>query len=142
GGSGGRAILGRRINALAAHQAHAASRRAAAARPAYRRRSRAIGASVFRRSIMHILSQLEPLRTAGGRLRTPGLSEEALRPFQDDPGLKAAVADAVEAFARIRGEYPELVGMDEEAQLRHLQAGFVNFYPDDAVNPYVAIAAR
>jgi acetylornithine/succinyldiaminopimelate/putrescine aminotransferase len=91
---------------------------------------------------MHILNQLQPLRSAGGSIRTPGLSDEALRAFQDDADLNAAVADAVEAFTRLCNEYPDLVAMDEEAQLRHLQAGFVNFYPDDAVNPYVALTAR
>jgi acetylornithine/succinyldiaminopimelate/putrescine aminotransferase len=32
--------------------------------------------------------------------------------------------------------------MDEQAQIDAMQAGFINFYADDAVSPYVAIAAR
>src|SRR5690606_325976 len=83
----------------------------------------------------------QPLRSAGGSVRTPGLSDDALAAFQNDAALKAAVEAAVAAFARVRIEYPELIDMDEEAQLRLLQADFVNFYPDDAINPYVAIAA-
>ena len=35
-----------------------------------------------------------------------------------------------------------LLRADEETQIRETQAGFVNFYADDAVNPYVALAAR
>ncbi|HZP65372.1 MAG TPA: aminotransferase class III-fold pyridoxal phosphate-dependent enzyme, partial [Rudaea sp.] len=31
---------------------------------------------------------------------------------------------------------------DETAQMARVQADFVNFYPEDAVNPYVALAAR
>src|SRR6185312_9419853 len=33
-------------------------------------------------------------------------------------------------------------GLDEDAQLHALQSGFVNFYPDDAVCPFVPLAAR
>src|SRR3546814_12312446 len=32
--------------------------------------------------------------------------------------------------------------LDEDAQVRAVQAGFGNFYPQDGVNPYVALAAR
>ena len=39
-------------------------------------------------------------------------------------------------------EFAELLDLDEDAQMRAVQAGFVNFYADDAVNPYVALAAR
>jgi glutamate-1-semialdehyde aminotransferase len=35
-----------------------------------------------------------------------------------------------------------LLDLDEDAQMREVQAGFVNFYAEDAVNPYVALAAR
>src|SRR5690606_35213611 len=41
-----------------------------------------------------------------------------------------------------KGEFADLLDMDEDAQVHAVQAGFVNFYPDDAVNPYVALAAR
>src|SRR6185312_12280729 len=37
---------------------------------------------------------------------------------------------------------PDLLKLDEAAQLARVQADFVNFYADDAVNPYVALAAR
>lgn len=35
-----------------------------------------------------------------------------------------------------------MLDLDEDAQVRAVQAGFVNFYPQDGVNPYVALAAR
>ncbi len=31
-----------------------------------------------------------------------------------------------------------MLDLDEQAQIDAVQAGFINFYPDDAVNPYVA----
>src|SRR5690606_30515858 len=39
-------------------------------------------------------------------------------------------------------DHADLLDMDEDAQIQAVQAGFVNFYPQDAVNPYVALAAR
>jgi acetylornithine/succinyldiaminopimelate/putrescine aminotransferase len=48
----------------------------------------------------------------------------------------------VAEFAAIQSEFGELLDLDEQAQIDAVQAGFINFYPDDAVNPYVAIAAR
>jgi acetylornithine/succinyldiaminopimelate/putrescine aminotransferase len=36
----------------------------------------------------------------------------------------------------------DLLRLDEAAQLAAVQADFVNFYPEDGVNPYVALAAR
>jgi hypothetical protein len=44
--------------------------------------------------------------------------------------------------AGIQAEFPELVDIDEQAQIAAAQAGFINFYDEDAVNPYVAVAAR
>ena len=41
----------------------------------------------------------------------------------------------------LRAEYPELVDMDERAQIEHLQDGIVNFYGHDLRNPYVALGA-
>ena len=41
------------------------------------------------------------------------------------------------------GNYiPALGYADEQAQIAAAQAGFINFYDEDAVNPYVAVAAR
>ena len=70
------------------------------------------------------------LRGAGG-----------LREFACD-ALAQAVEDAVVARARIAAELPDLLALDEMEQVRLVQEGFINFYQDDAVNPYVAIAGR
>src|SRR3990167_2466920 len=56
--------------------------------------------------------------------------------------LLAAVRAAAEQFDAIKAEFGELVNADEQAQIEAVQEGFINFYADDAVNPYVAIAAR
>jgi len=88
-------------------------------------------------------AQLAALRRFRGARLTEGLSDATITQFAaSDPRLTQALADALEAQALIEAEYPELVQLDEAEQLKRVQADYVNFYPDDGVNPYVAIAGR
>ncbi len=90
-----------------------------------------------------MLEQLAILRQFGGSALTTGLPDEVLLRFaRMDSRLPEAVQAAVEEFNRLREEEPDLLAMDESAQITEIQAGFVNFYPEDAVNPYVALTAR
>ncbi|MCK9489914.1 MAG: aminotransferase class III-fold pyridoxal phosphate-dependent enzyme [Xanthomonadales bacterium] len=90
---------------------------------------------------MSLTGKLEILRNAGGPARTTGLPDQALAAFADDAALRRAVERAHDAFNALREERPEFVALSEDQQLQQVSAGFVNFYPDDAVNPYLAIAA-
>src|SRR5690606_23223714 len=75
--------------------------------------------------------------------RTPGLDDATLERFAaGHPELGAAIEAAAAEFARIEGDFADLLDLDEDEQIRVVQAGFVNFYPQDGVNPYVALAAR
>ena len=85
---------------------------------------------------------LAPLRAHGGHRRTPGLDDATLARFGEDAGLQQAAVNAVEAYLRVRDEFADLLDLDEDAQIQAVQAGFVNFYPVDGVNPYVALAAH
>ncbi|HUH89873.1 MAG TPA: aminotransferase class III-fold pyridoxal phosphate-dependent enzyme [Lysobacter sp.] len=89
-----------------------------------------------------ITSQLAPLRAHAGSRRTIGLDDAVLATFADDAELIEAVAAAVAEYQRIKGEFADLLDLDEDAQAHAVQAGFVNFYQDDAVNPYIALTAR
>jgi acetylornithine/succinyldiaminopimelate/putrescine aminotransferase len=92
---------------------------------------------------MNLIEKLKPLRTAGGSARTTGLDDATLLRFAaSHADLVAAVDAAVAAFTESGEDYSDLLGMEEEEQLRAVQADFVNFYAEDAVNPYVALAAR
>ncbi len=92
---------------------------------------------------MTIIDTLAPLRAHGGERRTPGLDDATVMRFAGDyPELQEAVAAAAADYARIRDEFADLLDLDEDAQVEAVQAGFINFYPDDAVNPYVALSAR
>ncbi len=91
---------------------------------------------------MSLLDTLAPLR-AHGHARTTGLDDTTLARFAaSHPQLGEAVEAAAAEFAAVARQFPELLDMDEAAQAEAIQAGFVNFYSADTVNPYVALAAR
>jgi acetylornithine/succinyldiaminopimelate/putrescine aminotransferase len=92
---------------------------------------------------MNVIEILKPLRSHAGTVRTRGLDDATLtRLAARFPELVAAAQAAAEQYAAIRGEFAELLDLDEQAQMDAVQSGFVNFYAGDNVNPYVALAAR
>jgi acetylornithine/succinyldiaminopimelate/putrescine aminotransferase len=92
---------------------------------------------------MSFLDALAPLRAHGGTRRTVGLDDATLLRFAArHSDLIEAIEAAGEEYARISAEFPELLDLDEQAQIDAVQGGFVNFYSQDTVNPYVALAAR
>lgn len=92
---------------------------------------------------MTVVQKLAALRSRGGTRRTTGLDDAVIERFAaSDVQLVAAIDAAVQEYAAVEREFPDLLDQDEDAQIRAMQAGFINFYPVDAVNPYVALAAR
>jgi acetylornithine/succinyldiaminopimelate/putrescine aminotransferase len=92
---------------------------------------------------MSLLDQLAPLRAHKGKRRTIGLDDATLLRFAaSHPELAAAVDAAAAEYARVKADFADLLDLDEDRQVQAVQADFVNFYPQDAVNPYVALAAR
>lgn len=92
---------------------------------------------------MSVLAPLAPLRAHAGTRLTTGLSDaEIERLAAGHPDLPAAIAAAAQAYAEVKAEAGDLLDQDEAAQIAAMQAGFVNFYADDAVVPYIALAAR
>ncbi|PKM09057.1 MAG: lysine 6-aminotransferase [Gammaproteobacteria bacterium HGW-Gammaproteobacteria-4] len=91
-----------------------------------------------------VLSKLATLRGYGGAARTRGLDDATLEHMATRfPELVEAIDAALEQFQALSGgEFEDILRADEATQVAAVQAGFVNFYPDDAVNPYVALAAR
>jgi len=91
----------------------------------------------------NLATLLAPLRSHAGAVRTHGLDDATLQRLAGKfPELVEAAQAAIELHAQIKGEFAELLDLDEQAQIDAVQAGFVNFYADDAVSPYVALAAR
>lgn len=92
---------------------------------------------------MSLLDTLAPLRAHAGARRTHGLDDATVLDFAArHPDLVEAIEAAGAEYARIRDEFAELLDLDEAEQMVAVQAGFVNFYSNDTVNPYVSLAAR
>jgi len=92
---------------------------------------------------MTVISKLAPLRAHAGKRRTPGLDDATIETFAASyPELAEAIDAAAAEYVRVRADFADLLDLDEDAQQQAIQAGYVNFYADDAVNPYVALTAR
>ena len=92
---------------------------------------------------MSLIAKLDELRRCGGAIRTQGLADAVIERLAPQyPELGEAVDEALALYRQLRTEFPELLTLDENEQLARVQADFVNFYAEDAINPYVALAAR
>ncbi|WP_243041676.1 aminotransferase class III-fold pyridoxal phosphate-dependent enzyme [Dyella sedimenti] len=92
---------------------------------------------------MGVIDQLRELRDFGGAPLTTGLDDATVERFAaSHPALAQAIGEAVARHRELRGELGDFLKLDEVQQLAQAQAGFVNFYPDDAINPYLPAAAR
>ncbi len=91
---------------------------------------------------MGSIDMLRELREFGGTPRTTGLNDATLERFVDDPALRLAIEQAVIRHRQLRDELGDFLKLDEAEQIRQAQAGLVNFYPDDGVNPYLPAAAQ
>ncbi|MEN1926910.1 aminotransferase class III-fold pyridoxal phosphate-dependent enzyme [Luteimonas sp. MJ293] len=92
---------------------------------------------------MSVIDKLSALRAHAGARRTNGLDDATIERFASGhPELVEAIEAAAEEYALIRTEYADLLDLDEDQQIQKTQADFVNFYPQDGVNPYVALTAR
>ncbi len=84
-----------------------------------------------------------PCAATPASVRTAGLDDATvLRLAAASRSWSPPSHAAVAQYDAVRAEFADLLDLDEQAQIDAMQAGFVNFYADDAVNPYVALAAR
>ena len=92
---------------------------------------------------MGVINQLRELREFGGAPLTTGLDDATIVRFAaSHPQLAQAIDEAVARHRELRAELGDFLKLDESEQLTKAQAEFVNFYPDDAINPYLPAAAR
>lgn len=92
---------------------------------------------------MSIFELLNEMRNHGGPALTTGLADDVLTRFSEsDERLTKVVKEAHSLFRDLVDDEPELLAMDEAQQINEIQGGFINFYPDDAINPYVALAGK
>ena len=91
---------------------------------------------------MTMLNKLKQMRSHNTKTRTRGLDDNTLLAFaKNDLKLEAAVDAAHARFLTFCEQQPELMALPEKELTIALQEGFTNFYPVNAVNPYVALAA-
>jgi acetylornithine/succinyldiaminopimelate/putrescine aminotransferase len=91
---------------------------------------------------MKMMDKLVAMRSHGGAIKTRGLEDETLlRIAENDERLTTAVDAAYDEFLELLEKEPELMALPEAEQAAAVQQGFINFYPQDAVNPYVSLAA-
>jgi acetylornithine/succinyldiaminopimelate/putrescine aminotransferase len=92
---------------------------------------------------MTVLDKLQAIRLAKGNVLTKGLTDEVITKFLAcDQTLAIAIETAYENFKAIKTEFPHIIDMDEADQMQEVQQDFINFYSDDAVNPYVSLAGK
>jgi len=90
-----------------------------------------------------LVTKLKEMREFGGTVRTPGLGDAQIESASArHPELVEAIEAGYAAHLALRSNLADVLRMDEAEQIRTVQADFVNFYPEDGVNPYVALAAR
>ncbi|HET9032390.1 MAG TPA: aminotransferase class III-fold pyridoxal phosphate-dependent enzyme [Dokdonella sp.] len=90
-----------------------------------------------------LLVKLHEMRAAGVAPRTTGLDDTTVESLVGNyPELAEVIDAAYAAFLALRSSRSDLLKLDESAQAHAIQADYVNFYPDDGVNPYVALSAR
>jgi acetylornithine/succinyldiaminopimelate/putrescine aminotransferase len=92
---------------------------------------------------MSMIELLNEMRNHGGPALTAGLSDDVLVRFaEQDERLSDVVREAHAKFKELLDEEPILLAMDETSQVAEIQNGYINFYNDDAINPYVSLAGN
>jgi acetylornithine/succinyldiaminopimelate/putrescine aminotransferase len=90
-----------------------------------------------------LIAKLKEMRDFGGAVRTQGLTDAQIEgESARHPELGEAILAAHAAHVELRSTMGEFLRKSEAEQIAEAQADFVNFYPEDGVNPYVALAAR
>lgn len=88
-----------------------------------------------------LISKLNEMKNFGGPAITNGLSESVIEDFLEDyDALAIAIERAYDEFSHLTETHPEFLNLSETEQIRQAQDGYTNFYDEDAVNPYVAVA--
>lgn len=92
---------------------------------------------------MTAMQLLADIRKHAGTRETEGLADALLEQWlKKDENLAQAIHEAADKHAALRKTFGDVLKLPEGEAIRQLQEDFVNFYPEDQVNPYIALAAR
>ena len=102
--------------------------------------STAVLSEVPKKPATTLIELLQEMRSHGGPAQTTGLGDEVILAFaQRDVKLVTAIERAHQIFVRLKQDEPELLALDEVSQIHEVQAAYVNFYAEDAINPFIAL---
>ena len=88
------------------------------------------------------MEALNNIRSYAGSREPIGLDDATVEKFLNlDPTLGTAIEDALRVHTALQAEFPDILSGDERRAIEVLQSDFINFYPENTINPYVAIAA-
>jgi acetylornithine/succinyldiaminopimelate/putrescine aminotransferase len=95
-----------------------------------------------RKSDTH-LAKLMEMRDYGGAALTTGLADDVIQDFIEDQynDLVVAIERGYTRFLELKESHADYLALDETKQISEAHGGLTNFYDEDAVNPYVAVAA-
>jgi acetylornithine/succinyldiaminopimelate/putrescine aminotransferase len=89
------------------------------------------------------VEKLNRIRSQSGPRKTQGIDNATIARFcESDASLVRAINDAADQYTALQSEFAEELKMPEADLIPLLQAGFVNFYLPETVNPYVTLTAR
>ena len=92
---------------------------------------------------MTLIEKLQYLREQTGEAETTGLSDDLVLKFSKTHSeLPEAIEEAYELFQGYQAEWGDFFRQSERDMIAALQADYVNFYNEHAVNPYVSLSAR
>jgi len=90
-----------------------------------------------------MLNILHEMRQATGEKLTIGLPDEVIQTFLlKDSRLGYAIKIAGDKFAELKKHYSQVLKGSEKDQIQFTQSHYINFYAEDAINPYVSISAK
>lgn len=86
---------------------------------------------------------LREMRECGGASITVGLDDDVIQDFIESGyhDLAIAIERAYARFQELQQTHADFLALGETEQIGRAHEGVTNFYEEDAVNPYVAIAA-
>ncbi len=92
---------------------------------------------------MELLKKLHEIRRRTGTAQTLGLEDSIIESFAKvDRQLVLAIDGAYEEFLRLEKEFGSKLLLNEAEMISYIQSEFVNFYEEDAINPYVSLQAQ
>lgn len=89
------------------------------------------------------LKKLAQMNSYAADRITNGLSDEDIQAFlEQSEALGQAIDRAYDRHLALRDRWGDLLALSESEQITKLQEDYVNFYAQDAINPYVPLAAQ